>query len=108
LDRTASGYALRLAPDATDAARFTRDVEEGRGGTHRDPPALAWFQQLEDVTFALTALDTGATALAVAGRVGDAARLRAAVHHHAARLGMPGRRWPTDLVADGRPPLQLN
>jgi predicted ATPase len=51
--------------------------------------ALTWFQQLEDVTFSLTALNTGATAMAVAGQSVEAARLRAAVHHHSARLGMP-------------------
>jgi predicted ATPase/DNA-binding SARP family transcriptional activator len=51
--------------------------------------ALTWFQQLEDDTFSLTALNTGATAMAVAGQSVEAARLRAAVHHHSARLGMP-------------------
>jgi predicted ATPase/DNA-binding SARP family transcriptional activator len=78
------GWAImRSAPDATDP------LARGAGALTALRQALTWFQQLEDVTFALTALDTGATALAVAGRVGDAARLRAAVHHHAARLGMP-------------------
>jgi len=31
LRRQGCGYALRLAPDATDVARFVRDVEVGRG-----------------------------------------------------------------------------
>jgi predicted ATPase/DNA-binding SARP family transcriptional activator len=51
--------------------------------------ALRWFQQLEDVTFSLTALNTAISAFAVAGHPADAARLRAAVQRHSTRLGVP-------------------
>jgi hypothetical protein len=51
--------------------------------------ALRWFQQLEDVTFSLTALNTAVSAFAVAGNLTDAARLRAAVARHSSRLGVP-------------------
>jgi len=51
--------------------------------------ALRWFQQLEDVTFSLTALNTAISAFAVAGHPADAARLRSAVQRHSTRLGVP-------------------
>src|SRR5882757_1766606 len=41
LQRTSSGYALRLDPDATDAAQFTRAVYEGRRHLAEDRPAAA-------------------------------------------------------------------
>ena len=41
LQRTSSGYALRLDPDATDAAQFTRAVYEGRRHLTEDRPAVA-------------------------------------------------------------------
>jgi predicted ATPase/DNA-binding SARP family transcriptional activator len=41
LQRTSSGYALRLDPDATDAAQFTLAVYEGRRHLAEDRPAAA-------------------------------------------------------------------
>jgi predicted ATPase/DNA-binding SARP family transcriptional activator len=79
------GWAiLRTAPHSTDP------VARGAEALITLGQALTSFQQLEDVTFALTVLDTSATALAVAGQARDATRLRTAVHHHATRLGVPG------------------
>ncbi|WP_372661533.1 BTAD domain-containing putative transcriptional regulator [Amycolatopsis kentuckyensis] len=49
--------------------------------------ALARFRHQEDSVFTLAVLYTGVHALVLAGRPHDAGRLRAAVHHHAIRLG---------------------
>ena len=77
------GWAImRRAPGSTDPTHLG---VEALAALRR---ALDWFQRLDDVTFGLTVLDTGATALAVAGHPARAARLRAAVRHHAARRGV--------------------
>ncbi|WP_329047694.1 winged helix-turn-helix domain-containing protein [Amycolatopsis sp. NBC_01488] len=49
--------------------------------------ALARFRHQEDSVFTLAVLYTGVHALVLAGRPHDAGQLRAAVHHHAIRLG---------------------
>jgi hypothetical protein len=41
LERTASGYRLRLAPGTTDVARFSRDFDEGRRLLSQGQPELA-------------------------------------------------------------------
>jgi len=56
------------------------------GALHR---ALGWFQNEEDRTLTLVVLDVGSAALDVAGRGGEAGRLRTAVHRHAEMLGVP-------------------
>jgi len=72
-----------------------------RAKTEEDPPhlglralgalrrALGWFQTEEDKTLTLVAVEVGSVALAVAGRAGEAARLRAAVRSRAEMLGVP-------------------
>jgi len=51
--------------------------------------AALWFRREEEITLSVVALHLGAAALAVAGRVSEATRLRDAVHGHAQMLGVP-------------------
>jgi len=78
------GWAvLRRAAASTDADGAAREAIDI---LYR---AVQRFEQLEDVTFSLTTLDTASMALAIAGQPADGVRLRAAVHRHCARLGIP-------------------
>jgi len=77
----AISYLSHPATDTDPAARGAEALDLLRRAVTR-------FRDEEDNVFALAALYTGAHALALIGRPHDAARLRAAVHHHATRLGL--------------------
>jgi predicted ATPase/DNA-binding SARP family transcriptional activator len=79
------GLALSYLNRATAHADPSSLAARGIDALRR---ALARFRQEEDTVFTLAVLYTGAHALVLAGRPHDAGRLRAAVHHHAIRLGL--------------------
>jgi predicted ATPase/DNA-binding SARP family transcriptional activator len=66
--------------------------------------ALAWFREDEDVSYTLAVLRAGAVALMLTDRPAEGAKLRAAVSHHAERLGL----WPDSIVGVGLGAVQAD
>jgi predicted ATPase/DNA-binding SARP family transcriptional activator len=74
-------------------------IEAALGALRR---ALGWFQEDEDMSYTLAVLRAAAVALMLTDRPSDGARLRAAVSHHAERLGL----WPDSIVGVGLGPVE--
>ncbi|WP_165975491.1 BTAD domain-containing putative transcriptional regulator [Actinomadura rubrisoli] len=77
----AQSYLLRHQASAEAQGRTAAALDALRRAHMR-------FQHEEDMTYMIAVLDTAASALALADRPHDAIRLRAAVQHHARRLGV--------------------